>query len=911
MRHVCDYLTQISVDVASMRVRVSQVSGRETKEKIHTRKWGKSGMVDWSRRTLLAGIGSTVALATAGCASSEDDKPDDETEESPEENSDPEKTPADDENENQEPVETGDEQDGEFGSLLAYLPQTSETDVPNVYASDVTAMNEVNEPFDSFASQYSLSYLKPHTDTVSKAVGINDNGGSTGAPLSVFEGEISPEGESETRQGAGGTEYEFYDRSDRAVAVLDGVSVVGESESVVESALAAKRGDETRYQDNQEVTALITDRFSDADLVLAAAPVENLSNVFNGLDKEDINHFAFAITVHGPDTLESKFEMAFADSELITDSRIETIENMATGVGPTSDGGTASVEDNRVTVRASVDLERARKAREIESPQLGMTRGLDLDSEYIEIEVRDGDQTPLDQLELRVNDETYDPDIWAQGQEKIGGGDKISIATEDVEPNTTVTLEHDHEYGSEASSMTILSRLNFGVSYDREQRVATLTYRDEVELDGDQLYVAVYQGGEYGIGEEKLSSSQPWAGETVTSGDQATIEDVDPGQAILVGWDGDTQEDRLYSDSISPPGSASFEYDHGSETLTVTLDLEEPRDATDYELRIEGETAASQWSDQGDTVEDGDTITVDGLSVRDEVSVVWTKTGAEVASHWISAPGEVAFEYDAESKELTATMELEAEQDASDYLIRINDSEAETQWTDEYSTLEDGDSITLSDIDIGDQVVVNWGDSGFPVDFYRVSPPGEFDFRFDPETNQLEIEIALDRPQDASKYEIQIDEESAPRQWTDQGDTVEDGDTITLENVERGAEIAVVWGEDKMVVGRTEAYPTAELSFSVDQEAGVLEITHNGGASFAASDLMAIVAKEESGPTEYEFSNHIDGEFTEGDSVEIETGPVPEESFVGVFIKDGQHIVDEIRVGEGDNSGSEDGSSEE
>jgi hypothetical protein len=861
-------------------------------------------MVDWSRRKLLAGVGSTVTLATAGCAASEEEKPDEETDESPEDDAEespdedtekspeePTETPRDDDSETQE-------QTGEFGSLLAYLPETAATDVPNVYASDVATMNEVNEPFDSFASQYSLSYLNPYTDDVSKAVGINAGGGSTGAPISVFEGEISPAAEGEQRQTAGGAEYEFYELADRVAAVLDGVSVVGKSASVVESALAAKRGDQTRYRSEHEVTALITDRFTDADLVLASAPVENLSSIFTGLEKEDIKHFALTITVHGPDTLETRFEMAFANADLITDSRIKTVEDLSVGVGPSDGGGEATVEQNRVTVRRSVDLERVRKARQIKSPQLGVARRTNLEDEYVEIEVRGGDQTPVEELELRVNGEPYEPSVWAQDQERIGGGDTIYIPTEAVEPNTTVTLEHDHEYGSEASSMTILSRLNFGVSYDQESETATLTYRDELELDGDKLHVAVYEGSRYGIGEEKFRSSQPWAGETVTAGDEITVEDVAHGRAILVGWGGDTQEDRLYSYSIAPPGSASFEYDHESETLSVTLELDESRDASKYELRVEGEPADTQWTDKTDTVDGGETITVEGLAVRDKVSVHWSPTGTRVSSHWIPAPGSVAFEYDGESGELTATMELETEQDASDYVVRVNEQKAETQWSDEYDTLGDGDSITLSSVEVGDQVTVNWAEPKYPIDFYHVDPPGEFEFSYDPETDKLDIDVALDRPQDGSAYEIRVDGEPAATQWTG---TVEDGDTISLEGIERGTEVTVVWGDEEMTVARTEAFPTADLSFSLDQEAGTLTITHNGGASFAPDELKTVVAKPDTGPTEYEFSNLTDGEFTSGDSVTIDTGTVPDGSFVGVFIKEGEHIVDEFRVGE-DNS---------
>lgn len=878
-------------------------------------------MVDWSRRKLLAGIGTSVTLATAGCASSDDEKPeeDEETDEKKEngDEKESEETPDDDSSEEEQQPE------GAFDSLLTYLPLTEKTDVPNIYASDVTEMNKVNEPFDSFASEFSLSYLEPHTDDVSKAVGLNADGGSTGEPISVFRGEISPEAESETRQTDAGEEYEYYELSGRVAAVYDGVSFVANSDQVIESALAANREDESRFLDEKDVTAVITERYPDSDLVLASGLSENSAGLFPNLKPEDMSHFAYAVTVHGPDRLETSFEIKLADADLVTDERVKQVEDLGRNVGPSTGEGTASVEGGRITVRETVDLEKVRKAEEIESPQLDGVHDPDLDAETIEIKIREGDETPVDELELRVNEETYDPDVWAGGKETISAGDAIQIKTEDVSPNTQVTLVHSHEYGSESSTTTILSWLEFRLSYDRDNRAATLTYTDDIELNGDELYVAVYEGSEYGVGDEKIRSTQPWTGETVTNGDEVTVEDVDPGQALLVGWGGDTQTDSLTTKTVSPPGSASFEHDHAEDTLSVTLQLEESWDASKFELRVNEEPADTQWTDQGDTVEDGATITVDDLSVRDEVAVLWAPTGARVGGYWVSPPGEATFEYDHSSEELTITMKLGEPQDAGNYVIKHNDEETDTQWTDQGDTVEDGDSLTLSDVTIGDRVRVEWTDEEMPVGFYHVSPPGEATFTYTPENGRLTVELELDSPQPAAKYTLKINDEPASTQWSDKGDTVEDGDTLAIENVERGAEIEVVWGEEEAHIAGTEAYPTADLSFDLDQESGLLTIAHDGGASFTPDNLTLIVAGGSGEPDRYPLGNHLDGEFTDGDTVEIETGSLAESRFVGVLLGDEEHLVAEYVVGrdeegegddsgsDGDDSGSEDGGTDD
>lgn len=851
-------------------------------------------MVDWSRRKLLAGVGSSVALATAGCASSEDEKPDEETEETPKDDGEPEETDTEQPDEDSEESE---KQSGTFGSLLGYLPETEQTDVPNVYAADVTAMNRLNEPLDSFASEYSLSYLEPHTEKVSRAVGINQNGGASGSPLSVFEGEITPDTESESRETAAGEEYEYYELSGRVAAVNDGITIVADSDAIIEAAFGAKQGEASSYVEAREITDVVTDQFTGADLILASAPQDDFAGIFEGVSAEELSHFALGLTVHGPDTVESRFEIVFTDPALVTEKRIKRIEELATGIGRSMGEGTATVDGGRVTVRESIDLAKVRKAEEIESPDLDYPHDVDLSSEYLEIDIREGDDVPLDELTLQVNGETYDPGTWARDQESIGEGDTIYIATEDIEPNTQITLEHNHEYGTNASSTQILSHLRFEPSYDKNSQTATLTYRDDVKLDGDHINVAVYEGDRYGNGGEKLRSSQPVSGGTLENGDELTVENVDPGQSIIVGWKSDSWEDSLYNHTISPPGNATFEYDHSTDTLTVTLKLENAQDASNYELRVEDEPTDTQWSDEYSTVEDGDSLTVDGLSIQDQVTLMWTPTDSHVDTHWISPPGRVSFEYDPGSKEITATMELDSEQDAADYEILVNGDTAETQWTDQGDTVSGGDTVTLSGLSPGDRVRVSWKQSETPIGFHSVDPPGTVDFSFDQETNELEVGLSLEAPVDASNYTIRVDDEPASSQFTDLGETVEDGDSLTLEGVERGSTVSVTWGADEITVGRTEVYPTAELSFDYDEEADTITVTHEGGATFTAEKLVLRVYRSSAGLSEFQFTDLIDGSFTEGDTAEVEADSLPDGSFVGVFLED-EHLIGEWEVGE-------------
>lgn len=569
------------------------------------------------RRTLLGGIGSTLAIGAAGCLSTPGDE-----------------SPAEDEPDAETETETNadaDDADTEFDSLLEYLPASADDGPVTLVTVDLDALAEANEPYES---QSIGGPFGIESDSVSNAV-IAEIGENRSTSITVLADDVTLDGESEPerRKSTDGTEYDRYEADSHVAGVADGVTVVVRSDegtetesetdpdALLEAAFEAAAGETERLLEADPVfeDALETVPAGDRRIVMTNETITTAED--DDIQPDDLEFVVYGQTVLGPDTIELLYGIEFTDASRITDEFLESLEEDF-GYGAGEDDPEISVDDTLVTVSAVIDLEAQRKAQEIESPQVRGPREIDRDADYVELEVARGDPTPVEDLTLELNDEVYDPDVWAGDQETIEEGDTIRIATDDLEPNLQLTLTHEHAYGASAMGTSINSHFEFESEYDLETETVSLEYADEIPLDGDELYLAVYED-RTGFDDEPLESTQPWTGREVTDGATATLEDVSAGQRVIVGWSGDRLGDSIYSHYAQPPGYASTDYDYESKTLEVTLELDEPRPAAEYQLLVADEPAAVQWTDDGDTVDPGATIELEDVDVGTSGTVVW------------------------------------------------------------------------------------------------------------------------------------------------------------------------------------------------------------------------------------------------------------------------------------------------
>ncbi|AEH36819.1 hypothetical protein [Halopiger xanaduensis] len=584
------------------------------------------------RRSLLGGLGTTLAVAFAGstAAVAADES-------------------SDDENEDAVPPT--------FDSVRESLPASVAAEPMTVTLQDLDAQREANDPHRPRTIGYEFG-IDP--ESVSTAARVTSYGDEYAQPIGVLTGDVEFgdefADEGETRELAD-VEYDRYDGDDAVAADAGDIVVIAEETETIEAAFEAGAGETDRLFEAESLLEEAFDVVDDADGYTARLPDEEESAI-PGAEDAPVEYIVQTTTVLDPDALEVTYGIAFEDEDDVTDELVETLEAELAYM-PTKEEPSAEVDGALVTVTAERDLAAEREIREHDSPgSLRIDRDADFDGDTVELEVGRGDPTPIEDLTLELDDEEYDRDIWADGQGKLEEGDTIEIDTDDIEPNLSVTLTHDHELGSSSSTTTVLNHFRFEYDYDVNAETLTVEYADDYPLDGDKLSLAAREEYTYVRPDEDedipdpKAETQPWTGETLEDGDTGTLEGVEPGDRVLVGWEGTTHRDAIGRFRARPPGYVDFEYDYDAETVSATLEFPEDsaegegeeaengdgdkdgaeetddetateRPADEYELRVGGEPAATQWADDHETVSGGETIEIEDVDVGTEIEVVW------------------------------------------------------------------------------------------------------------------------------------------------------------------------------------------------------------------------------------------------------------------------------------------------
>lgn len=513
-----------------------------------------------------------------------------------------------------------------FGELFEYVPASAAGEEFVFGAIDYAAMREANR---RATTTVPVAGLDVDSDALSKGVVLQQGQLAGSVTLAVLTGDASIDGEGETVEGPAGGTYERYERGENVVAAVDDRLVVAESTDVLDDALAAKAGDADRLPANDDVVSDGIDACGDADT--RAVMVGDDVGYGRMVDAE-VRFSGYATTVRDPDTLERALILGLeneSDTEQVTETLAED------GLLGDDEHTTVETDGAVVTVTMVVDLAARRRAREHDSPGgLRVDRGELRDpGEYVELEVMTGDPTPVDELTLEVGGETYDRSVWAGDREEIEAGDTIRIRASDVEPNLEITITHETEYATSSSTTSILDHLTFEFDYAFDDRTLDVEYTDSFDVDGDGLSVVVFEGRRWWRDDgDDPRTETPWTGGTVTEGATASLDDVAPGETVVVTYGGTDPEDGIAYFRPAPPGEATVEYDYDARSATATLDLDDPRPADEYTVLVDEEPADSQWADAGDTVRSGDSVTVHDVPVGSTVTVVWGAHDARLAA---------------------------------------------------------------------------------------------------------------------------------------------------------------------------------------------------------------------------------------------------------------------------------------
>lgn len=678
-----------------------------------------------SRRQVLAGAGIALSLTAAGCLEETEDSEAEPTDnESDSAGGDDESTGAEQTTDWRETVDIPDE----LVAGLSYLYEPEESAVTALTIVDTAEVGGWAVPDGDFEQ---LFEEEPPLDWA--MMFALDDAETTYSP-SVLVGDIEVEEDVDGTEYGSFTVYESTDGSDEMVLAIDeDIVLVGERDSVETVIDRHDEGVEpyiAQREDVRETLDAITlghhTSLAEREQVLEDIDSESVGEDIDDVDVEPDDFPALFASSMTEDDDEIRWQMAGRYEEPVDEATAEDFETIAVDVF----GFAAEPEeidrrtDGKLVV---VDIVESYIPPEDQPETPGIPRfdGYDEDNDELLFRFASGDHIPVEYFDIEIADEPYEGD-WARGHDTIGEDTVIGFDADAIEPGDTFTLRYDNPdvRASGASSTSILNYLPFELSYDPDEETAELTYVEGPPLPADQLAIELSDDREDDEPETRQLSTN------ISRGDTVTLENVPLESRLVVVYersDGDSVS--LTHHQADPPGQFTFEYDGEQETLTVTYPEDEqstpPRggvgvdvetepdvlDADRYEVRIDGEPAADQWSDVGERIEPGDELAVSGVPVGVEAAVVWLGEDETVELRTHTVVPDATFEFDFENETLTIRHETGQVIDADALTVEIHGKEEQTKGWDTTDTVQVGDELTLTDVDEHATVIVRYNDA--------------------------------------------------------------------------------------------------------------------------------------------------------------------------------------------------------
>ncbi len=788
--------------------------------------------MDVPRRTLLKTTGTALLLGTAGCVTGGS-------------------------NDSETPTADGDSAiPNDLRSVLETIPASVVADESRIIVAKQDATNDLP------MAQYDGMGFSTGESTLSWIVTVNQRSRQR---LTVATGDIATDQFSDTNHIEDQGSYSLYRINNKVVAVSPTMVVAHPDKETVGTVLSATDEDsETGLLEGYPSIERSLGKL-DGYKSVRFMPGTNLPDDFP-VAEDDLNRVAVGTQRLNESTVRTKGVFVMSDNVTLDEEKQTSLKDSLTSSVPTDTSSSFTFEENM----AIVAFDRTQHAPPPEdTPRLG--RGeYNESANRMEISLRGVGSMSVDNLTLKVDGEPYDPAIWADGKDELSASDTIYIEEDALEPQLQVTLSYEGEDHSGGTSTRLLHRLEFEEAYDMEARELTLTYQHGLELDGDKVYVGLTTENRAepraGPPDEQMERTlQPWSGETVSSGTSATIQNVDPGQVIRVGWEGTDHQSQIYSTDAPLPAHVDFEQKGEGVTVRLFPRSDESINTDLFEVRVDGDPVDKTFSTSGDGKQKPLSLTLTEPEPSSTVAVYLGDT--QIRETTVLPDAELSMDFEGEGLTLShdGGDPLDPDKMKLAVMERRHDEISLSEKVSGQFT--DGDTVSL-DIANASRVVVEYDDEMFE-NFERPPHPADVNFSYD--DGELTLTLDLEQSYPADTFEIRVERETAATQWSDNSETVSDGDSVTLSGLEFGADVSVHVQSRRRPIARTEVKPDVSLSMSLPAENPTL--SHDGGASLDASEVKVILLGEDGG-TPVSLDEKLSGDFSEGDSITFEVGKV-------------------------------------
>ncbi|WP_280535244.1 hypothetical protein [Halopenitus sp. POP-27] len=474
--------------------------------------------------------------------------------------------------------------------------------------------------------------------------------------------------------------------------------------------------------------------------------------------------------------------------------------------------------------------------------------------------------------------------------------------------------------------------------HDHPDRGLIATYHGEEERDASAFRVLV--DGE--PADRQIDDET----ETLSRGSEVPLGDQPIDSTVTIEWTAPEEPVVVAEHEVVPEAYVDVEYDPEAGTVRVDHREGDAMAADRVELRADGESLGTQPSDEYEQFGPGDTLTAE-VPPFARVEVVWVGTDADaegerenerehhlagvttareaLSAHYDPAAAEMRLTYvgaqPADPEGLRIATYSPAERTGDGERSRPRNEERETLVVaEEYDELTDGDTITLTDVEIGDRVTVSIRTetanavSERSVGHYTTEPRHGFTFRTGSESGPESgtpqpvaesddgIEAVYRDPvnRDAAEFRLLVDGEAADTQPADEHDVLERGDVVPLGEFDPGTTFTAEWTPptEPIEAGSHVIAPTAEFAVNYDAEEEAVTVTHDGGGAIAAENLSVVVTPDPGEPEPWD-GDAATGSVQDGDSTTIEVTQEPHRAFV-LF---GEHeVIHEARIADPETS---------
>jgi hypothetical protein len=214
-------------------------------------------------------------------------------------------------------------------------------------------------------------------------------------------------------------------------------------------------------------------------------------------------------------------------------------------------------------------------------------------------------------------------------------------------------------------------------------------------------------------------------------------------------------------------------------------------DASAFVVETDGDRQRL-FADQYDTLRSGDAVTL-GESFQQPFVVRWTAPEEPMFVYHGSVERLLEFEFGGSADAPTLVFRGEGRWPADEIEVRVGD-ETVPGFAGEYETISAGDSIAI-DAEAGTSVDVLWTQGGRSEVVFSENLHPPFDFEFEPtDSEAITITSTTETPIDPGALRVVVhgsNPSEYPDIWAENYDTVEAGDSVTVDLPEDFAAVVV------------------------------------------------------------------------------------------------------------------------